>query len=371
MKNLIFLLLILSVLSCSHHAIRPGNEIDKSSSNRKDDASGKIVFLIGDGMGLSQVSSLVYSIDNISAFERFNVIGFHKSYSADDLITDSAAGASAFSIGEKTNNGYLGVDKNNNPKETILETANKQGLSTGMVVSSTIVHATPAAFVAHVNDRNSYEAIAVDLLDSGCDLLIGGGEKYFNRRITDSLNLNEELQRRNYVVTDYFEKDWKEMIIPAVDKFVYFTADGDPLPASMGREYLPKSSIDALNFLNRKKNGFFLMIEGSQIDWGGHANDYNYVLTEMKDFNSVLNQVLDWAQRDGNTTVVVTGDHETGGLSILPGSVKGKLQTHFSTTKHTGCLIPVYAFGPGAKEFAGIYENTEIYFKLRKLLLKK
>ncbi|MEO6189426.1 MAG: alkaline phosphatase, partial [Saprospiraceae bacterium] len=206
------------------------------------------------------------------------------------------------------------------------------------------------------------------MLDSGCDIMIGGGQKYFNRRTTDSLNLISALWKKDYLVADYFTNDYNDYQIPDVKKFIYFTADGDPLPASMGRTYLPKASIDAINFLDKKNKGFFIMIEGSQIDWGGHSNEINYVLEEMKDFNTMLNSVLDWAQKDGNTLVVITGDHETGGLSILPGSKQGKLKTHFSTIKHTACLIPVYAFGPGAEEFGGIYENTEIYFKLKQAM---
>ena len=359
----------LSLCSCSPkvhegiHKTKALPEVVSSSSKHKN-----VIFIIGDGMGLAQVTASMYTTDVPLALERCKAIGIHKSYAANDLITDSAAGATAFSVGKKTNNGYLGMDTLGRSEETILEEASRKGWGTGLVVTSTIVHATPAAFVAHNKNRDAYEEIAIDILDSGCDIMIGGGQKYFNRRTIDTLDLISALWKKDYLVADYFANDYNDYQIPDVKKFIYFTADGDPLPASMGRNYLSKASIDAVNFLDKKNQNFFLMIEGSQIDWGGHSNEITYVMEEMKDFNTMLNKVLDWAQKDGNTLVVITGDHETGGLSILPGSKKGKLMTHFSTTKHTACLIPVYAFGPGAEEFAGIYENTEIYFKLKQAM---
>lgn len=327
-----------------------------------------IVLVIGDGMGLSQMSALLYNTNEPLAFERCKSIGLHKQHSADNLITDSAAGATAFSIGQKTKNAYCGVDVDGKPKETILEEASRKGHATGVVVSSTIVHATPASFIAHNKNRDAYEEIALDIIDSGCDLMIGGGQKYFTRR-SDSIDLTSRLVDHNYYVTDYFSEDYSSFRMTAPQKLIYFTADGDPLPFAQGRDYMIKASIDALEFLDKKNSkSFFLMVEGSQIDWGGHSNEMKYVMEEMKEFNTMLHKILDWAERDGNTLVIVTGDHETGGLSIIPGSKHGNLTTHFSTTSHSGVLIPVYAYGPGAEEFCGIYENTEIYYKMKKVI---
>lgn len=329
-----------------------------------------IVLVIGDGMGLAQMTALMYNSEGTIAVERCPSIGLHKQDAANNLITDSAAGATAFSIGLKTKNAYLGIDQNGVSHETILEEASRKDYATGIVVSSTIVHATPAAFVSHNHNRNNYEEIAIDILDSGCDLIIGGGQKYFTRR-SDTLDLISRFQQSNYFVTDYFNTDYSELCLDSIDKLLYFTADGDPLPYAQGRNYMIKASLDALNFLDKKnENPFFLMIEGSQIDWGGHSNEFNYVLDEMKEYNQMLNEILDWAEKDGNTLVVITGDHETGGLSILNGSKKGKLLPHFSTGSHTAIMVPVYVFGPGSENFCGIYENTEIYSKMRSLLFK-
>ncbi|MFZ1515935.1 MAG: alkaline phosphatase [Saprospiraceae bacterium] len=330
-----------------------------------------IILMIGDGMGLTQISAGLYENGNHLSLEGFSIIGLHKSYSADSLITDSAAGATAFSIGLKTKNGFLGVDSSGNTHLTILEESILRHFSTGLITTTSIVHATPAAFVSHQPDREKYESIAKDMMDVDFNLIIGGGKKYFERRKTDSFNLINLLIAKGYMVKDYFEEDYATYKIPPINKFCFFTADGDPLPAMRGRDYLSKATKDGIRFLkNQGSKGFFLMVEGGQIDWGGHDNVSEYITTEVLDFDKAVNEALEFARRDKSTLVIVTGDHETGGYSILPGSEMGKLKTAFTTKKHTADLIPVFAFGPGAEQFAGIYENTEIYHKMRKLLFR-
>ncbi|MBK9107263.1 MAG: alkaline phosphatase [Saprospiraceae bacterium] len=325
--------------------------------------------MIGDGMGVAQITAGLYENNNRLEIERCTMTGLHKSHAADNLITDSAAGATAFSAGIKTNNGYLGLDPQGRKYESILRYAEMRGMSTGIIVTSTIVHATPAAFYAYNTNRNNYEEIASDILDSGFDFVIGGGKKYFERRTTDSINLIDDLRKKGYFVTDYFEQEYQSWIIPDSKKIFYFTADGDPLPVMSGRNYLPKASKDGVEFLQKLDNkGFFLMIEGSQIDWGGHANDSKYIISEMLDFDKAIKEIIDFAEKDQQTLVVITADHETGGYAINGGHLFGNLKTSFTTTHHTAELIPVFAYGPGAELFSGIYENTEIYHKLKKLL---
>jgi alkaline phosphatase len=155
----------------------------------------------------------------------------------------------------------------------------------------------------------------------------------------------------------------------AASKFGFFTADDSPLPVYQGRKYLEGATQNGLNYLDaRSKEGFVLMVEGSQIDWGGHTNNQNYVVEEMLDFDRTIGAVLDWAEADGETLVIVTSDHETGGFSILIQSQMDKLVTAFTTGQHTGDMMPVFAYGPGADAFIGIYENTELFFKMKTAL---
>jgi alkaline phosphatase len=282
------------------------------------------------------------------------------------LITDSAAAATAFASGQKTYNGAIGVDADTIALETILEEAEMKGLKTGLVATSTIDHATPASFIAHNRSRQNYEEIALDFLNTDAEILIGGGQKSFERRTMDDRNLSNELRAKGYKVVSFVDKEIDEIDMTGVEKLMYYTADGSPLPVSQGRDYLIPASNLAINHLNKSnETGFFLMIEGSQIDWGGHANDANYIISEMIEFDKAIGAVLDFAEKDGNTLVIVTADHETGGFAIQKESKLDSLVTAFTSDYHTGDLIPVFAYGPGSEKFRGIYENTAIYFKMR------
>ncbi|RME99221.1 MAG: alkaline phosphatase, partial [Bacteroidetes bacterium] len=281
-----------------------------------------VILMIGDGMGLTQISAGLYRNNNQLHLERFPVVGIHKPYSSDNLITDSAAGATAFSIGQKTYNGAIGVTPDTVAQYTILEEAEDRGLATGLVTTSTIVHATPASFIAHVAQRSMYEEIAADFLHTEIDFFLGGGKKYFDRRKSDERDLLAELRNKGYVVSSYFTEDLNDLSLNYQKNFAYLTADSDPLTAMQGRDYLKPASRMACDFLKRhnQDKGFFLMIEGAQIDWGGHANNSEYIISEMIDFDAAIGAVLDFAEADGHTLVIVTADHETGGFAINPGS---------------------------------------------------
>jgi alkaline phosphatase len=286
----------------------------------------------------------------------------------DDLITDSAAGATAFSCGVKTYNAAIGVDKDTVPVETVLEIANKRGRATGLVTTTTIVHATPASFIAHQPHRDQYEEIAADFLDTPVDLFIGGGLKYFTNR-ADGRDLKAELTAKGYYVSDYTQEELGAVRVPTGAKLGYLTSYSDPVPVAQGRDYFDTAVQLSLGFLpNQSKKGFFMMIEGGQIDWGGHANDSDYLVSEMLEFDKVIGRVLDFARTDGETLVIVTADHETGGYSILKHSTVDSLKTAFTTDYHTGDFIPVFAFGPGAEAFSGVYQNTDICKKMKHAL---
>ena len=326
----------------------------------------KIIFLIGDGMGLAQISSAMAGYNGRNAFERFKVIGLSKTSSADDYVTDSGAGATVFSIGKKTYNGAIGVGADSLAYENLFEKLKKENKSTGVVVTSSITHATPAAFYAHVSSRKSEDDIARFLLKGNCDVAIGGGINYFLNR-KDGKNLNVELNQLGFTTIADSLNGFKPQ---SASKLVYTLASDGMKPERDGRgDYLKNASANAMHILGKNKNGYLLMIEGSQIDWGGHAMDFDYMKTELLDFNEVINMVLDSAQKSNDILVIVTADHETGGLTLNENPSNRKVfKPNYTYSKHTGIMVPVFAFGPGAEEFAGIYENTEVFYKLLKLM---
>ena len=368
-----FILFSLLLAACNTSQNNSPNQIPQEMSEYSEpiiledtERPKNIILMIGDGMGLTQLTAGMYVNNNQLYLEEFPVVGLHKSYSSDNLVTDSAAGATAFSAGRKTYNGAIGVDPDTTSLYTILEEAEDHDMATGLVSTSTIVHATPASFIAHQPQRSMYEAIAADFLETEIDLFIGGGKKYFDRR-KDDRNILEELAAKGYQVSSYFEQKLIDFRPNPVKNMAFLTSDSDPLTYEQGRTYLKPASKMACDFLAKRgaQDGFFLMIEGSQIDWGGHANNTNYIITEMIDFDNSIGAVLEFAKADGNSLVIVTADHETGGFAINPGSTQDSIIGAFTSDYHTAALIPVFAYGPGAELFAGIYENTAIYHKMR------
>jgi alkaline phosphatase len=326
-----------------------------------------IIIMIGDGMGVNCVSASVISLDN-DAFKRFKSIGFSETASADKLITDSAAGATAISTGYRTNNHWIAVDpETKSSLKSIFEYAEEQNLSTGVVVTSTVTNATPAAFLSHINDRNKEDVIASQYINDGVDVVIGGGLKLFipkgqGGKSKDNIDLRSKIKSEGYE----FYNNAKDIIDRKPLSKFYALIDSDGVAKASERNYtLGDLTKIAISNLSQNKNGFVLMIEGSQIDWAGHGNNSEYILSELKDFDTAINAALDFAEDNGNTLVVVTADHETGGLSINGGTKNGKnLELKYTTKGHTGNMVGVFAYGPGEEQFRGIYENYMIGRKL-------
>lgn len=336
----------------------------KENTKEKTEESSKpknVILLIGDGMGVSQIYAAMSVVEKPLNFERFKIIGFHKTYSANDYITDSGAGGTALATGYKTNNKHIATDSLGIPLKTVLEYAEDNQLATGLVSTSAITHATPAAFIAHETSRYNYEGIALDFLDVDIDLFIGGGKKNFIDR-EDQLNLIDSLKKNNYQIIDGVENFNTDI----QGKFAVFTAyEHNPKILNGRGNMLPLSTQKAIQVLNKNEKGFFLMVEGSQIDWGGHDNDIDYVTTELIDFDNAIAKALEFAEKDGETLVIVTADHETGGLSLIDGDLKTHtIQAKFSTDDHSGVMVPVFAYGPGAESFMGIYQNTDVFVKM-------
>ncbi len=324
-----------------------------------------IIFLIGDGMGVSQIYAGLTANKGHLALERIRHIGFHKNQASDNYVTDSAAGATAFSTGKKTYNGAIGVDATQTPQVTLLELAEKKGLATGLVSTADITDATPAAFIAHQIKRNMHDEIAKDFLKTDVDIVVGGGRKSFDQR-KDGQNLLDSLKSKKYQVVESLA----EMNAMKQGKFIYLYAPGDPIKMSEGRgDILLDATNKSMELLSKNKKGFFVMIEGGQIDWGGHANDTNYAVSEMVDFNKSIEAALNFAEKDKETLVLITADHETGGMALLGGDMTtGEVKASFITKGHTGQMVPVFAYGPGSEAFQGIYQNTAIFDKLKAAL---
>jgi len=361
--RLFVLCLLIQVVGCQQAQTPPtqaGNNTEKEAVTKPKN----IIFLVGDGMGITQITAAMFKSGKKMALERFKHLGFIKTYSADTLITDSAAGATAFSCGKKSYNGAIGVDPDTLPIKTIAEYAHEAGLRTGVVATSSIQHATPASYFAHQKNRYMQEEISEDFLIGTIDVAIGGGKQFFEKR-KDGRNLIDSLKAKGYAYGENLDAVSQKLNAGKV--VVLAAEDGMPKMLEGRGDFLVKATNFAVEHLSNDK-GFFLMVEGSQIDWGGHDNDADYIITEMLDFDQAIAAALEYADKDGNTLVVVTADHETGGFAVEGGVLGERLDTDFSSPHHTADLIPVFAYGPGSEEFQGIYENTAIFDKMMELL---
>lgn len=319
-----------------------------------------IILMVGDGMSLATMYTAWTANRGHLNIENCRYVGLAKTYSANRLITDSAAAGTAFATGRKTRNGSVGVDAGGEPRESLLEVAKRHDLGTGLVATCNILDATPAVFVAKNSDRHKWDDIEVQFTTAGVDFVCGGGWKNFKNG-RNGRDLTRELAGKGYQLprtVDELEKI-------SQGKVFALLADGDlPLPQARG-DTLSRAAMKAVELLNRNQRGFFLMIEGSMIDDGGHDNQLGRLMDETHDFDRTVGRVLQWAAGDGNTLVVVTADHETGGWTLLGGDIaSGTVKGTFATDGHSGVMVPVYAFGPKAETFTGIFENTDLFYKM-------
>ncbi|MEX1001248.1 MAG: alkaline phosphatase [Crocinitomicaceae bacterium] len=338
-----------------------------------------VILLIGDGMGVSQLSTAYYfNGDKTPNFSRFPFVGLINTSSAKEKVTDSAAGATAFATGSRSYNGAISVDINKKPLPTLIEVIEKKDIRSGLVATSSITHATPACFYAHVEARGMAEEIARALPKSGVDFFAAGGLKFFNKR-SDKINYYIELIKKGFSL-DTTQLD-PEMKVKITKKYGFLLAENGLDSKLDGRgDFLPNATQLAINYLSQSKEGFFLMVEGSQIDWEGHSTNAQGIIDEVLDFDKAVGKALDFAEKDGETLVIVTSDHETGGFALPPKSkngswddniihpefYKGADDSTLAYAAHTATLVPVLAYGPSAIQFAGIYDNTAIYHKIMK-----
>ena len=335
-----------------------------------------VILMIGDGMGISQLSAAYYFRDKEDAerepaFSRFRYIGLCGTSSGAEAVTQSAAAATALATGYKTYNLAIGVDLDTVVRENIVELLSDRGYKTGVIATSHVVDATPAGFYAHQPERYMFPEIAWDLLKSDIDFFAGGGSRYFMDSTGfypfEDYGINVNMRRLKKI----------KNAEPGQRYGFLLGAERMPRMLDGRKDFLPRASSIAIDFLSAGEAGYFLMVEGAQIDWAGHGNQTDYMIAEVNDFERTINQVLDYAEQDGETLVIVTADHETGGFTLgaagnnYDGADYTVIEPTFATSNHSAALVPVFAFGPGAENFMGVYENTEIFHKLVSLILSE
>lgn len=322
----------------------------------------RVILFIGDGVGAAYWTAARFASPEM-AIDGFRTMGLVDTRSSDSDITDSAAGATAYSAGVRTFNGAIGVGADSAAVTTVLEVARDQGWATGLVSTSSVTHATPASFAAHVPDRNMYDEIAQDMAESGVDVLLGGGHQWFDGAVRpDSADLLGPLAETHTMIST--PQELGAVDAGATTRLVGLFADNH-LPAAAERTpTLPAMTRTALEVLNNDPDGFFLMVEASQPDWRGHDNaPLEDVVAEMLDYDAAIAEALAFQAAHPGTLILVVADHETGGLGIGAETDSLGVTTTvaaYTTTGHTGQMIPMFVSGPGEERFGGIMDNYRV-----------
>ena len=374
-----------------------------------------VILMVGDGMGKAQRDAIRLSsvgLHGETAMDDMPYTGFVHTNSADpkEFVTDSAAAATAMATGVKTYNGAIGVDLDKRPVETVLEKAKKRGKATGLVTTGQVTDATPAAFGAHVKDRDDHSKIARQYLEkSRPDVILGGGEDVWypegnpgrhpdhpaedpseGSKGTEG-NLVERAKKLGY----QYVADRKELqrangskllgLFANEEMFQYDTEAGDQYNPLVS---LPEMTDKAIQTLSKNKNGFFLLVEEEGIDSMCHVNNAELAIEAGKQFDKAVARAKDFAKKRGDTLVIVVGDHETGGFTIegLDDSDESgdgvskedgpfpvahsdqQFMVDWTTEGHSAVDVPLTAMGPGAHLLQGVYENTHIHDVIVKLM---
>ena len=335
----------------------------------KVDAADKlpvnVILMIGDGMGLGHVASAMYANGGELTVTSLRSCGWVRTQSASSFVTDSAASGTAYATGSKTHNSGLGVDKDNQPLENIPELVQKHGVVSGVVTTDRITGATPAAFYAHQSSRKETDGIWGDLPGSSLIFFAGADAKSFKKAPEAARKAIEEKYK---VVTSLDDESLKNA--PRVG-YLPEKAAGQSKHKGRG-DYLPATTAYAIDFLKahcQKNKGFFLMVEGAKIDHSAHGNDYQGVVEETLDFDKAVEAAIRFAEKDGKTLVIISADHETGGLIARAKSEEeGTISASFSSRSHSPMPVPLFAYGPCSQYFTGVQENSDVALKIKSIL---
>jgi len=332
-----------------------------------------IVILIGDGMGLAQIAATrikTFGADGRLNMEKMPITGIVNTHAGNSLVTCSAAAGTALATGLKTNIGMISINPEGNKLRTILEACKEKEMATGLVVTSTITHATPAVFASHVKSRKDEANIALQLLENKVNVLLGGGKAFFVPQSERKSKRKDDIDLIALAkIIGYSFIQSKEELMSATGNYVLGLFQLNEMTTKPPEPSLAEMTGKAIELLSRNSNGFFLMVEGSQIDWACHDNDDKEAIRQTQLFDEAVQIALEFALKDKYTLVIVTADHETGGMGIKKGSLDGKdLDIEWITDLHSGIPVILYAFGPHAEQFSGVYDNTEVPRIFAKLL---
>jgi alkaline phosphatase len=358
MKKLFFLVVILVSLWDNSWAQRKVKTHDPNKPLN-------VIIIIEEGLGLPALSAAQFVKGSDLNVANSTAVGMMKTSSANDVVADPAALGTAIACGVKTTNGTIGMDSQLEKVPNIFELAKKKNMSIGLITTSFVVDAIPAAFYSHQPKNTNYNSIASDLIASGMDVFIGGGKKYFRSR-GDSTTLFKDLSTHDYKVLE----DYGDLKTKSHKKIAGLLRADAMQDIRNGRgDYLNLAWLRAFKTLIKNDTGYVLVIHNAHINWAAANNEKKDMIAEILDMDKLLETVLNYTLPNQKTLILVIGGFETGGVSVM-GNNNSKTDPNmkFSTKLRTASMVPVFAFGTGSSLFSGIYDNTDIFLKIKSLI---
>ena len=327
-----------------------------------------IILFIADGMGFSHMSLALQSVspkDKSSVWHSFAVKGWHDARSAIGPLTDSEASATAMATGTSTNFGHIGIDMEGKPLQNLFELASDHNYNTGIVTDSYVWDGTPAAFTSHIRNEDDARNILKQIAASDLDLLFGELEDVGEEDVPE-VDESLEILKKRFVLLDPTLK------IPGA------LAQAGPIAAIFKEDEIQdmnsspnllKLTETALGYMSAQDKPFILLVESEEMDAASHENDSQRVMAGLASIQATLSLILDYSKSQGETLVIFTADHETGGLAAVADFDRyPNLQIRWATKEHSAAVVPLFADGPGAAFFADVRRNREIGIKLKKLI---
>ncbi len=350
-------------------ATKPRLELRATVPGATEEQVHSVILFIGDGMGIGQVSTAASALGGGLAFARAPVIGLLRTATADAFVTDSAAAATAYATGFRTHLRMLSVLPDGRRPKTLFAAAEQQGLATGVITTSGLLDATAAAFTAHAESRDDLEAVARGMVESGSEVMLGGDWGLSERAAREAeaarvMKILEGAKDRGYALVT----SGPELASAPPGPVLGLFPERPGHPGGHGPQ-LAETTRWALGRLAADAEGFILMVESEETDEAGHNHDLGRLVDGVRELDAAVEVGLEFAAQRPGTLVLVTADHDTGGVGVVGGGPSsGELDVAWATTGHTGQWVPVFAFGAGAGRFAGVHDNSALSRILGKLL---
>ena len=324
-----------------------------------------VILMIGDGMGMAHVATAMFANGGELTITNLKTCGWVRTQSATHFTTDSAASGTAYATGQKTHNSAIGMDVDDNPIANLPEKLAQKGIVSGIVTTDDLDGATPSAFFAHQPKRYNSAEIWADMASSKLSFFSAGSAEAFAEQIYET---QDAILKKFEVVNDIDDARKAK-----ADRLGYLPPKAKTASVNSNRgDFLPATTAFAIEFLASKAaegKGFFLMVEGARIDKSSHNNDFPAMVRETLDFDKAVEAAVRFAEKDGNTLVIISADHETGALTLGNGKPdEGKMEGVFSSGHHTAIPVPLFAYGPSSHEFMGMQENSDVSLKIARLL---